>query len=131
EFSKDEETLESLLESISELVHTLKHAKHTGRTELTPIKLPEPEVLTNQFKLRTEYVLEEVEDDRTTPQMLGNIVAEENDQDVDLVCILFVFFFFFVIIVIMLVSCADGLNKYHQDGKKTGQFCWTLNFYIC
>ncbi|RXM27031.1 Protein virilizer-like [Acipenser ruthenus] len=87
EYSKDDDSLESVLENVVGLRQMLdsdSNATVSTEQDTEPV-LPAPESLQTQFNNRTVYVLADVFDDQLKTLWLSPFQAEEIDMDLDMV----------------------------------------------
>ncbi|XP_005092655.1 protein virilizer homolog [Aplysia californica] len=85
ELSREEETLESLLESITALTSVLRNMSDSppeGDTNVEEVLLPVPALLTELFRQRPVYTVLEAEDERLSPSYwLANPALDEPDAE--------------------------------------------------
>ncbi|KAK6982141.1 protein virilizer [Biomphalaria glabrata] len=85
ELSREEETLESILESITALTSILRcppEVPQEGDTNVEPFQLPTPASLTDLFNQRAVYTILDSEDERLSPSYwLANPASDEPDAE--------------------------------------------------
>ncbi|KAL3859118.1 hypothetical protein ACJMK2_009350 [Sinanodonta woodiana] len=85
---KEDETLDSLVDSLQAVLKILKHEEPNvaADKEVTQPSLPCPETLTNLFNLRTMYIISDSEDERLSPAFwLASLMGEDSESEPDTV----------------------------------------------
>ncbi|KAK3591349.1 hypothetical protein CHS0354_040310 [Potamilus streckersoni] len=86
---KEDETLDSLVDSLQTVLKILKHEETSVAPdkEVTQPSLPCPETLANLFNLRTMYIISDSEDERLSPAfwLAFNLMGEDSETEPDTV----------------------------------------------
>ena len=126
ECCKEDEILESLLDSISSLIQTLDSPEEPGGSKaatapMTEITLPAPVSLLEQFNTRTVFYMGDGEDDRlNTGFWLGPPGIDDGDIEPEMVCRFREVFHHYLLFrkCIMALTCLKPLDPFGTENKK-------------